>query len=107
MTSMSPRPRSHGRGPAKPSAVLAFAIACSAWSADAALLPAVSDELRGRRVGAFQTETLDGRPFSASDLRGKPAIINSAFGACLVLIGAPVYFFYRHKTRAAYQGQGR
>jgi APA family basic amino acid/polyamine antiporter len=30
---------------------------------------------------------------------GKPAIINSAFGTSLVLIGAPVYFYYRRKAR--------
>ena len=45
--------------------------------------------------------------YRAAVAAGKPAIINSAFGAFLVLIGAPVYFYYRHKTRAAYQGQGR
>jgi len=45
--------------------------------------------------------------YRAAVAAGKPAIINSAFGAFLVLIGAPVYFFYRHKTRAASQGQGR
>jgi basic amino acid/polyamine antiporter, APA family len=26
---------------------------------------------------------------------GKPAIINSAFGAALVLMGTPIYFYYR------------
>src|SRR5437899_839161 len=45
--------------------------------------------------------------YRAAVAAGKPAIINSALGAFLVLIGAPVYFFYRHKTRAASQGQGR
>jgi len=30
---------------------------------------------------------------------GKPAIINSAFGTVLVLIGTPIYFFYRSKQR--------
>jgi APA family basic amino acid/polyamine antiporter len=32
---------------------------------------------------------------------GKPAIINSAFGTVLVLIGTPIYFFYRSRQRAA------
>jgi APA family basic amino acid/polyamine antiporter len=27
---------------------------------------------------------------------GKPAIINSAFGAALVLVGTPIYFYFRH-----------
>ena len=26
---------------------------------------------------------------------GKPALINSAFGTVLTLVGAPIYFFYR------------
>jgi APA family basic amino acid/polyamine antiporter len=34
---------------------------------------------------------------------GKPAIINSAFGTFLVLLGAPIYFYYRRKTRPAPQ----
>ena len=32
---------------------------------------------------------------------GKPAIINSALGASLVLLGTPVYFFYRRRQRFA------
>jgi len=31
---------------------------------------------------------------------GKPAIINSAFGTVLVLIGTPIYFFYRSRKPA-------
>jgi len=30
--------------------------------------------------------------------QGKPALINSAFGTVLVLVGAPIYFFYRRRT---------
>ena len=30
---------------------------------------------------------------------GKPALINSAFGTALTLIGAPIYFFYRSRQR--------
>src|SRR5437867_9169829 len=33
--------------------------------------------------------------YQAAIAAGKPAIINSAFGAVLVLIGAPIYFLYR------------
>jgi APA family basic amino acid/polyamine antiporter len=35
--------------------------------------------------------------YSAAAAAGKPAMINSALGAALVLLGAPVYFFYRRK----------
>ena len=45
--------------------------------------------------------------YRAAVAAGQPAIINSAFGVFLVLIGAPVYFFYRRKTLASSQGQGR
>jgi APA family basic amino acid/polyamine antiporter len=31
--------------------------------------------------------------------QGKPALINSAFGTVLVLIGAPIYLFYRRRTK--------
>jgi APA family basic amino acid/polyamine antiporter len=31
--------------------------------------------------------------------QGKPALINSAFGTALVLVGAPIYFFYRKRVR--------
>jgi len=35
--------------------------------------------------------------YHAAKAAGKPAMINSAFGAVLVFIGAPIYFFYRRK----------
>jgi APA family basic amino acid/polyamine antiporter len=35
--------------------------------------------------------------YQAAVKAGKPAIINSALGAALVLIGAPIYFFYRSR----------
>jgi APA family basic amino acid/polyamine antiporter len=42
--------------------------------------------------------------YRAAVSSGQPAIINSALGAALVLIGTPIYFFYR-RTREA-RGQG-
>ena len=30
---------------------------------------------------------------------GKPAMINSIFGLVVVLVGAPIYFFYRQKRQ--------
>jgi len=36
--------------------------------------------------------------YQAAVLAGKPALINSAFGAALVLIGAPVYWFFRRSA---------
>ena len=39
--------------------------------------------------------------YRAAVAAGKPAIINSAFGTALVLIGAPIYFFYRRRSNAA------
>ena len=38
--------------------------------------------------------------YRAAVAAGKPAIINSAFGVALVLIGAPIYFYYRKKSAA-------
>jgi APA family basic amino acid/polyamine antiporter len=35
--------------------------------------------------------------YSAAVAAGKPAMINAALGAALVLLGAPIYFFYRKK----------
>ena len=36
--------------------------------------------------------------YQAAVAAGKPAIINSAFGLVLVLIGTPIYWFYRRKA---------
>jgi APA family basic amino acid/polyamine antiporter len=38
--------------------------------------------------------------YHAAVAAGKPAIINSAFGSVLVLIGTPIYWFYRNKGKA-------
>jgi APA family basic amino acid/polyamine antiporter len=37
--------------------------------------------------------------YRAAVAEGRPAIINSAFGTFLVLIGAPIYFYCRSKTK--------
>jgi APA family basic amino acid/polyamine antiporter len=37
---------------------------------------------------------------------GKPALINSAFGAVLVLLGAPIYFWYRFRRGPASETGG-
>jgi basic amino acid/polyamine antiporter, APA family len=39
--------------------------------------------------------------YRAAIAAGKPALINSALGTVLVLIGAPIYFFYRTRKPAA------
>jgi len=35
--------------------------------------------------------------YRAAMAAGKPAMINSAFGTALVLIGTPIYFFYKSR----------
>ncbi len=54
-------------------------------------------------AAAFLAFTLynDITAYRAAVAAGKPAIINSGFGTFLVLIGAPIYFFYRRKRRRA------
>ena len=37
--------------------------------------------------------------YQAAMAEGKPAIINSAFGSLLVLIGTPIYFYYHYRTK--------
>jgi APA family basic amino acid/polyamine antiporter len=39
--------------------------------------------------------------YRAAVAAGKPALINSAFGTALVLVGAPIYFFYRSRQSTA------
>ncbi len=39
--------------------------------------------------------------YRAAVAAGKPALINCAFGAALVLLGAPIYLFYRTRGRKA------
>jgi len=37
--------------------------------------------------------------YRAAVAEGKPAMINSVFGIALVLIGTPIYFFYRRRKK--------
>jgi hypothetical protein len=30
---------------------------------------------------------------------GQPALLNTAFGAVLVLVGTPIYFYYRNRRK--------
>ncbi len=38
--------------------------------------------------------------YHAAIAAGKPAIINSAFGLVLVLMGTPIYWFYRKQAKS-------
>jgi basic amino acid/polyamine antiporter, APA family len=37
--------------------------------------------------------------YREASAQGRPALINSAFGTALVLLGTPIYFFYRRRNR--------
>ena len=52
--------------------------------ADAALIPSVSEALRGRPLPSFESQTLDGQPFSSRVLIGKPVIVNFFASWCPV-----------------------
>src|SRR2546429_8134650 len=60
------------------------AIGLSVDDADAALIPSVSEALRGRPLSSFESQTLDGQPFSSRDLVGKPVIVNFFASWCPV-----------------------
>jgi len=47
----------------------------------------------------FLTIYNDVQSYRAAVAQGKPAMINSAFGMALVLLGTPLYFFYRSRRR--------
>jgi APA family basic amino acid/polyamine antiporter len=49
----------------------------------------------------FLTIYNDVQSYRAAVAQGKPAMINSAFGMALVLLGTPLYFFYRARPVAA------
>jgi thiol-disulfide isomerase/thioredoxin/uncharacterized membrane protein len=61
-----------------------LAIALTVNGTDAALLPSMSEELRGRPLSSFESQTLDGQPFSSRDLVGKPVIVNFFASWCPV-----------------------
>jgi len=61
-----------------------LAIGLTVDGADAALIPSVSEELRGRPLPSFESQTLDGQPFSSRDLVGKPVIVNFFASWCPV-----------------------
>jgi len=61
-----------------------LAIGLTVDRADAALIPSVSQELRGRPLPGFESQTLDGQPFSSRDLVGKPVIVNFFASWCPV-----------------------
>ncbi len=61
-----------------------LAIGLSVDDAAAALIPTVSNELRGRPLPSFESQTLDGQPFSSRDLVGKPVIVNFFASWCPV-----------------------
>jgi hypothetical protein len=42
--------------------------------AEAALIPSVSQRLRGRPLPSFASQTLDGQPFSSDDTIGRPVM---------------------------------
>src|SRR5213080_4696092 len=60
------------------------AIGLTVNGVDAALIPSVSQELRGRPLPTFESQTLDGQPFSSRDLVGKPIIVNFFASWCPV-----------------------
>src|SRR5262249_40060846 len=63
---------------------VAIAFGLTLVRAKAALIPSVSEELRGRPLASFESQTLDGQPFSSSDLLGKPIVVNFFASWCPV-----------------------
>src|SRR3989441_13027519 len=61
-----------------------LAIGLTVHAVDAALIPSVSQELRGRPLPSFESQPLDGQPFSSRDLVGKPVIVNFFASWCPV-----------------------
>ncbi|TMA78423.1 MAG: redoxin domain-containing protein [Deltaproteobacteria bacterium] len=61
-----------------------IAIGLTVDGTDAALIPSISGELRGRPLPSFESHTLDGQPFSSRDLVGKPVIVNFFASWCPV-----------------------
>src|SRR5213593_4264077 len=61
-----------------------LAIVLTVDGANAALISSVSQELRGRPLPSFESQTLDGQPFSSRSLVGKPIIVNFFASWCPV-----------------------
>src|SRR5438128_8403636 len=61
-----------------------LAISLTVDRADAALIPSISEELRGRPLPSFESQTLEGQTFSSRDLVGKPVIVNFFASWCPV-----------------------
>jgi thiol-disulfide isomerase/thioredoxin len=68
-------------GLALPLILLAVALA---WPAYAAVMPSVSKQLTGQAVPDARSETLDGRPFALSSLRGHPVLVTLFASWCPV-----------------------
>src|SRR5947199_5106313 len=61
-----------------------LAIVLTVDGANAALISSVSQELRGRPLPSFESQTPDGQPLSSRDLVGKPVIVNFFASWCPV-----------------------
>src|SRR2546422_9789109 len=61
-----------------------IAIGLTVDGTDAALIPSISEELRGRPLPSFESQTLEGQTFSSRDLVGKPVIVNFFASWCPV-----------------------
>src|SRR5204862_2475885 len=61
-----------------------IAIGLTVDGTDAALIPSISEQLRGRPLASFESQTLEGQPFSSRDLVGKPVIVNFFASWCPV-----------------------
>ncbi len=54
----------------------ALALSLAAGPSDAALVPAISNDLRGQAVPAFKAETLEGKPFTSEALSGNRTLVS-------------------------------
>ena len=63
------------------SAVVAIVLA--GRSSDAALLPSISNDLRGQAAQVFQTETIEGEPFTSEQLAGRQTLVNFFASWCV------------------------
>src|SRR2546430_10006794 len=61
-----------------------LAIVLTVDGADAALISSVAQDFRARPIPSFESQTVDGKPFSSRDLVGKPVIVNFFASWCPV-----------------------